>query len=111
MRTYSLTECDALRTALTKLLNDGPYNNEYGVCYNLGSALRCLGVHSGKIDAYAFVAAEAVHWPHALRKENGNIEDYFVRYTLCLGLWEGANGTRRKNLIRFLLQCVDRHEA
>lgn len=99
---YTQEQLAAFRKALLSILNNGPIYESYGLCMNLDSA---------KADGYAFVSNEARDWPHALRREDGNLCDWFVPRDRACGLWEGANMKMRQTLIQYLLGRVAHHEA
>lgn len=107
---YTQAELGRFRKGLLKLLQDGPHNAGYGVCYNLNCELRAMPEFEWGV-AYDFVADEAEAWPHALRSDVGELLDWFVPETHGQGLWEGENLKMRQNLIQYLLGRVAHHEA
>lgn len=106
---YTQAELGRLRKGLLKLLQDGPSDAGYGVCYNLNCELRAMP-EFGYGLAYYFVANEAEEWPHALRYEDGSLHDHFVPDNGG-ELWYGENLKMRQNLIQYLLGRVAHHEA
>lgn len=107
---YTQAALGRFRAGLLKLLQDGPSDAEFGVCYNLNAELRAMPEFEWGA-AYDFVADEADGWPHALRGEWGALLDWFVPETPEHGLWEGENLKMRQNLIQYLLGRVAHHEA
>lgn len=106
---YTQAELGRFRKGLLNLLQDGPSNVDYGVCYNLNWELKPMpGFVWG--EAYDFVADEAEEWPHAMRYEDGRLWNYFVPEQDG-ELWYGANLKMRQNLIQYLLGRVAHHEA
>ena len=97
------------RKGLLKLLQDGPSDASYGVCYNLNFELRTMPEFEWG-EAYDFVDAEACDWPHALHCEDGHLLNYFVPEHGG-ELWHGENLKMRQNLIQYLLGRVAHHEA
>ena len=107
---YTQAQLGRFRKGLLKLLQDGPSNVDYGVCYNLDFELRTVPEYEW-YDAYAFVDAEAAGWSHARLYEDGRFMDYFAVQDKDGELWEGENLKMRKNLIQYLLGRVAHHEA
>lgn len=106
---YTQAALGRFRKGLLKLLQDGPSDASYGVCYNLNFELRTLPEFEWGV-AYDFVSDESHAWPHAMRCHDGSLWNYFVPYHGC-GLWEGDNLKMRQNLIQYLLGRVAHHEA
>ena len=107
---YTQAELGRFRKGLLKLLQDGPSNVGFGVCYNLTCELKPMpGFVWGAV--YDFVADAAEEWPHALRNDAGKLLDGFVPLTPGQGIWEGKNLKMRQNLIQYLLGHVAHHEA
>lgn len=121
---YTQAALGRFRKGLLKLLQDGPSNVDYGVCYNLNTELSTMPEFVWGV-AYDFISDEAQDWPHAMRREDGMLLDYFVPYYsgVCAVVdedpdpaqpreyWEGENLKMRKNLIQYLLGRVAHHEA
>lgn len=108
---YTQEQLGRFRKALLGLLQDGPHNAEYGVCYNLNTSIRSAHADASWFSGYDFVAEEAVDWPHAIKNEAGTLHEYFVPSKVRQGLWEGDNLKMRQNLIQYLLGRVAHHEA
>lgn len=106
---YTQAALGRFRKGLLKLLQDGPSDAIYGVCYNLNSELRTMPEFKWG-EAYDFVSDEAQEWPHAMRYEGGRLWNYFVPEQDG-ELWYGANLKMRQNLIKYLLGRVAHHEA
>jgi len=100
---FSLMELLELRRGLLELLENGPIESSYGVCYNLRKATRSA-------DAYEFVEAVAWSWPRAIRDDHGPVS-YFVPgpdYDGAGGfLWRGTGRTNRENLMEHALDVID----
>lgn len=108
---YSAVEIGRFRKALLGLLQEGPHNAEYGVCYNLHTSIRSAHEDARWLSGYDFVSEESVDWPHALKNEAGLLREFFVPRKVRQGLWEGENLKMRQNLIQYLLGRVAHHEA
>ena len=107
---YTQAELGRFRKGLLNLLQDGPTNDECGVCRNLNTQLSTMPEFAWGV-AYDFVSDEAEEWPHAMRSDSGELLDWFVPETHGQGLWEGENLKMRQNLIQYLLGRVAHHEA
>ena len=107
---YTQAALGRFRNGLLNLLQDGPSDVGYGVCYNLNAALRTMPKFVWGV-AYDFVSDEAQEWPHAMRNDAGELLDWFVPVTPEQGIWEGENLKMRQNLIQYLLGRVAHHEA
>lgn len=106
---YTQAALGRFRKGLLKLLQDGPSNASFGVCYNLNFEVRTMPEFEWG-EAYDFVAAEAYDWPHALHCADGSLPDYFVP-DQDGELWYGENLKMRRNLIQYLLGRVAHHES
>lgn len=107
---YTQAALGRFRKGLLKLLFDGPSKASFGVCCNLNAELRTMpGFEWG--EAYDFVSDESQEWPHAIRRDDGTLFDWFVPLNPVESLWEGENLKMRQNLIQYLLGRVAHHEA
>ena len=106
---YTQAALGRFRKGLLTLLQDGPSDASYGVCFNLNAELRAMPEFEWGV-AYDFVSDESHAWPHAMRYEDGSLWDYFVP-DHGGELWEGENLKMRQNLIQYLLGRVAHHEA
>lgn len=110
---YSQAELGRFRKGLLNLLQYGPADRNYGVCYNLNAELRTMPEFVWGA-AYDFVSDESQEWPHAkryaMRYEDGRLLDYFVP-DKAGELWYGENLKMRQNLIQYLLGRVAHHES
>ena len=110
---YTQAELGRFRAGLLALLQDGPSDCDFGVCFNLNYELKPMPEFEWGIG-YDFVSDEAEEWPHAMRDDAGRLLDWFVPETPETpgqGLWEGENLKMRQNLIQYLLGRVAHHEA
>lgn len=121
---YTQAALGRFRKGLLKLLQEGPSNEDYGVCFNLNFELRTMPEFEWGVG-YDFVFDEAQEWPHAMRREDGTMLDYFVPhhngvhavvdehpYSMSpRRYWEGENLKMRQNLIQYLLGRVAHHES
>ena len=100
---FSLEELLELRRGLLELLENGPIEPSYGVCYNLRRATRSA-------DAYEFVEAVAWSWPRAIQDEHGPVA-YFVPCSALDhangALWQGHGRMERENLMEHALDVID----
>ena len=107
---YTQAELGRFRNGLLNMLQDGPFDEGFGVCRNLNYELRTMPEFEWGVG-YDFVADEAEEWPHAMRNDAGKLLDWFVPVTPKQGMWEGENLKMRQNLIQYLLGRVAHHEA
>ena len=109
---YNQAELGAVREALLAILGGYIPEPHFGLCCNLHSLLRQVHFDGGpNVDGYTFVAEESQDWPHAIRREDGTLPDWFVPGNPVESLWDGENLKMRQNLIQYLLGMVAHHEA
>lgn len=109
---YTQAELGAVRKALLAILGGDITEPRLGLCCNLHSLLWTVYYDGGpNVDGYTFVAEESQDWPHAIRREDGTLPDWFVPQNPVESLWEGENLKRRQNLIKYLLGRVAHHES
>ena len=121
---YTQAALGRFRKGLLKLLQDGPSDEDCGVCWNLKAELKTMPEFEWG-EAYDFVFYESQEWPHAMRRKDGALRDYFVPYHDGVQAvlddhpysmrprryWEGENLKMRQNLIQYLLGRVAHHES
>jgi hypothetical protein len=97
---FTIQQLQALRSGLLRLLEEGPRDTFYGVCYNLNR------VTDFEAEAYSFMQAVAWSWPHSTLDDLGP-KAYFVPEPEGVPPWEGRSRVLRENLMGHALDVID----
>lgn len=108
----TIPELRPIKEALLSIMQDGPRDSGFGICYNVDTWLTAYPF----IDCYPILRNLAQKWPNVVLDHCGEADPYFIPDTeedeYQQGWhWIGEQGDLRMQAMQFMVAEIDRRLA